>query len=599
MHARKQDVKTTPVAPKTVPVAAQGALPMPRSLLTAGVVLDPFTEREREARMEGLKGELESMLAEGKGVAVIDRMLSLVVDLERENERFAWRLLRALRYRFGAQTEKLSREELAQLFLALGGDEAAANDQELNVPAPPPPSDSEPSQQGDGASTAPEEKPSGKKRRKRVPGSGIQLASFVERRVTHVPVAESERTCALCGALKSACDPVRHQRIVFVPARIEVHEEVREMLACSHCRKDVSVAERQSLPAIGRRVEPSLIAKLVKDKCANGLPLHRQRKELARLGLDIPENTVQSYFAYATDALRPVATCVVANVFRSPIVGADDTHLKVLDRNRKGGRFRGRLWCFVGTDGTVGGAESLGYTFAPSWEAEEIKPWFSAIDNMVQCDDYAGYSSPIKDKDGGIFVAVPDERRLGCAMHVRSKFHAALLAKDKRAAIPLKHFADLYEIEAECKQRGLDAAARTKVRRERSLPIFDTLYTWITAIAVTLLPKSPLSIATTYALGQQIFLRRCFEDGRFEIDNGRVERRIRPFAVGRRNFLFTGSVRGGERLAVAYTLVDNCLLLGLDPQLYLEDVLVKIEAGWPLARLSELTPARWALEHPR
>jgi transposase len=69
--------------------------------------------------------------------------------------------------------------------------------------------------------------------------------------------------------------------------------------------------------------------------------------------------------------------------------------------------------------------------------------------------------------------------------------------------------------------------------------------------------------------------------------------------VGRRNFLFTGSVRGGERLAVAYTLVDNCLLLGLDPQHYLEDVLIKIESGWPMARLSELTPARWALKHSR
>jgi transposase len=581
--------------PELKPVAATGELPMPRSLLTAGVELDPHTEREREAQMEGLKGELSRMLAEGKGAEVIDRVLGLLVELQRENERFAWRLLRALRYRFGGQTEKLSREELAQLFLALGGDEAAANDTELVVPAPPPPS----ADQASDEDVSPEGKPT-KKRRQRKPGGGIQIASFVERNVTHVSVAEQERTCALCGTLKSACDPVRHQRIVFVPAKIVVHEEVREMLACTRCRKDVSVAERQTAPAVGRRVEPSLIAKLVKDKCANGLPLHRQRKELARMGLELPEKTVQSYFAYATDALAPVATCIVAGVFRSPIVGADDTHLKVLDRNAKGGRFRGHLWCFVGTDGTVGGSEVLGYTFAPSWKAEEIKPWFSAIDSMVQCDDYAGYSSPIEDDNGGpIFIAVPDDRRLGCAMHVRSKFHAALLAKDTRAAVAIKHFADLYLIEAECKQRGLRAAARTQVRHERSLQIFDDLYAWISELHPRLLPKSPLRAATTYALGQQVFLRRCFEDGRFEIDNGRVERRIRPFAVGRRNFLFTGSVRGGERLAVAYTLVDNCLLLGLDPQHYLEDVLVKIESGWPMARLSELTPARWALEHSR
>jgi hypothetical protein len=83
------------------------------------------------------------------------------------------------------------------------------------------------------------------------------------------------------------------------------------------------------------------------------------------------------------------------------------------------------------------------------------------------------------------------------------------------------------------------------VRRERSLPIFDALYAWIADLDPKLLPKSPLRTATTYTLGQYAYLRRCFEDGRFEIDNGGVERRIRPFAVGRRNFLFTGFVRGG------------------------------------------------------
>jgi len=116
---------------------------------------------------------------------------------------------------------------------------------------------------------------------------------------------------------------------------------------------------------------------------------------------------------------------------------------------------------------------------------------------------------------------------------------------------------------------------------------------WVDDVHPKLLPKSPLRVATKYAIGQRPFLRRCFMDGRFEIDNGRVERRIRLFAVGRRNFLFTGSVRGGERLADAYTLVDNCLRLNIDPQLYLEDILVKLEGGWLVSRLSELTPHRW------
>jgi transposase len=582
--------------PQLAPVTATGALPMPRTLLTAGIELDPETERERESRMESLKAELGRMLEQGKGAAVIDRVLSLVVDLERENERFAWRLLRELRYRFGRQTEKLSREELQQFLLSIGGDEASSKAADLMVPSPASPGEPNPSKADAANEGAPDKLP--KKPPKRTPGGGIKIAAFVERLVVQVPVPNEERTCSICGAYKQPCKPVRHERIVFVPAKIEVHEEVREMLACSACRKDVSVAPRQKWPAVGRRVEPSLIAKLVKDKCANALPLHRQRKELARMGLELPENTIQSYFAYAADALEPVADSVVSTVLGSAIVGADDTGLNVLDSTATHGRFRGHLWCFVGTDGSAGGPERIGYTFAPSWEAIEIRPWFSAIDGDVQCDGYAGYAREFDD-GGTTFVAVPDARRLACTMHVRSKFHAALLAKDKRAAVPIQHIGELYRIEAECKDRGLDAAARTQVRRERSLPIFDALYAWIAEIDPKLLPKSPLRTATTYALGQHVYLRRCFEDGRFEIDNGRVERRIRPFAVGRRNFLFTGSVRGGERLAVAYTLVDNCLLLGVDPQLYIEDVLIKIEAGWPLARLGDLTPARWAVDHPR
>jgi len=299
---------------------------------------------------------------------------------------------------------------------------------------------------------------------------------------------------------------------------------------------------------------------------------------------------VHSYWAYTLDLLEPVGVATVGPVFADPIVGIDDSHLKTLDKSSKHGVFRGHLWCFVGT-----GTERVGYGYTPSWEAAEIVDWLDSIDGHIQVDGYAGYSTEWQDEETGqTLVLVPDERRSGCTMHVRSKFHAALLTKDTRAAIPLKYFSELYEIEEDCKARGLDPAARGQERRRRSLPLLDALDAWVDSIHPKLLPKSPLRRATTYAINQRDFLRHCFEDGRFEIDNGRTERRIRNFAVGRRNYLFTGSVRGGERLALAYTLVDNCTLLGIDPYRYLLDVIRKLEAGWPLRRLSELIPWNWA-----
>jgi transposase len=188
----------------------------------------------------------------------------------------------------------------------------------------------------------------------------------------------------------------------------------------------------------------------------------------------------------------------------------------------------------------------VAYGYTPSWNATEITEWFSAIEGFIQCDGYAGYSTEVEDEETGqTLVTVPAERRLGCGMHIRSKFHDALLAKDGRAAVPFKYFADLYQIEADCKERTLDADARAEERRRRSLPILDQLDAWVDGLHPKLLPKSPLRRATTYAIHQGLFFRRCFDDGRFEIDHGRTERWIRPVALARRMFLFTGSMRGG------------------------------------------------------
>ena len=586
------------------PFVAKMPLPVPRELLSAGVELDPELEQQRQVQLEALKGKLTGLLADGKGQAAIDQMMSLFVNMGREIDRLSWRVLQAVRYRFGRRTEQLSPEDLQQLFLALGGDtETAQTSAELTVPAEDPPEQVDAgaadAASDDAAAEAsdsePATTPKTKKKRKRV--RSMQVAPGVERNVTAATVPAEERVCALCGQPKKVMGHVEHQCIRFVPAKIVVDVEQREKLACPDCRKDVSVAPRSMTPSVVRKVDASLLAKLASEKCSLALPVDRQRRQLARLGLDVPDKTLQSYWSYTADLIEPVALAVLADVFASTIVGADDSHLRTLDKSSRHGSFRGHIWCFVGTDGTVGGRETVAYGYTPSWDAREIVEWFAAIDGYIQVDGYAGYSREVEDDDGQTLVAVPAERRLGCGMHIRSKFHRALVAKDRRAAIPVKHFIDLYAIEEDCKARGLDADARGEERRRRSLPLLDALDEWVDGIHPKLLPKSPLRQATTYAINQRPFFRRCFHDGRFEIDNGRTERSIRPYAVARRNFLFTGSARGGERLAAVFTLVDGCLLLGIDPYFYLLDIIRKLESDWPLSRLSELMPVRWAVEH--
>ena len=583
---------------------ASALSPESRDLLTTGVEIDAELqvdlELARQQRMEVLKAGLTRMIAERDPATVVDQVMSLFLRMDRRADQLAFRVLIADRYRFGRRTERLSSDELQQLFLSFGGDaETAKTLAVLPVPAPEQPEqipdgavDPEPAAEPEPVSS--EQALPKKKKRQRV--RSMKVDPKVER-ITHASqVPEGERDCSICGKPMKAFGCVEHQLISFVPAKIVVHVEQREKLGCTSCRKDVTVAERTQAPAVVRKVDTSLLAKLVEEKCVLALPLDRQRRELARLGLDVPDKTLQSYWAYTTDLLEPVATAALSEVLDSTIVSVDDSHLKTLDKSRKYGTFRGHLWCFVGTGGAPGGLETVAYGYTPSWQATEISAWFSAIDGFVQCDGYAGYSRELEDDDGESMVVVPNDRRLGCGMHIRSKFHAAFLAKDARAAIPIKYFADLYAIEADCKERSLDADARADERRRRSLQLLDAFDSWTDSLHPKLLPKSPLRRATTYAINQRDFFRRCFGDGRFEIDNGRVERRIRMFAVARRNFLFTGSPRGGERLAAAFTLADSCLLLGIEPHRYLTDVIGKLENSWPLSRLSELVPHRWAAQ---
>src|SRR5437762_486358 len=314
-------------------------------MLSAGIELDAAGELERQRRMEDLKAELVRMVSAGEAAHAIDRMLTMVLELERENERLAWRVIRANRYRFGRRTEKLSRDELRQLFLALGGDAASTD---VNPPVPTPPA---PEQAEMGAVDTADENvppapagPGGKRKRKRV--RSMKVGRNVERQTTMVKVPDEERTCAICGAQKEAFGFLDHETIVFVPARIVVQVERREKVSCPQCHKDVSVADRTS-KSLDTRVDSSVLAKLVSDKCSMSMPLDRQRRELFQMGLDVPAKTLQSYCAYTLDLLEPIAEVRRSVVFGAPMVGAGGTVLKTLNKVSRGGSFRGHLWCFV------------------------------------------------------------------------------------------------------------------------------------------------------------------------------------------------------------------------------------------------------------
>src|ERR1700712_13385 len=501
--------------------------------------------------------------------------------VEQRAERLKLQVKRLSYLLYGRRSEKLRAEETAQLVLSFGGtdEEAAA----LDPVVPTPPVAQETIEPDDAAKT---------RRKKRKHPGRSKLAPLLERIIQDVSVPEAERTCKCCGVIMTAITPVDHERVEHVPEKLVVHVERREVLVCknSRCRADAITAERSPTPMVVRRAGVSLLASLIENKCDDALPIHRQRDRLMRLGFEVPLNTLYEYWTQATALLSPVAKTTMSTVLGEPYVNIDDTTLKVLDAKHKKGRYLGHLWCFTGERNLVA------YTFTDNWEANSIAPHIGAIDGFIQCDDYKGYSKQVALEGLPPRPLVPPDRRLGCMMHVRRRFHDALKLGDKRATEPIAFIRELYLVEAEAKEQQLDAAARLALRTARSLPWLARIDQWVDVHVKTVLPTSKLGEACGYALQQRPFIHRCFTDGRFEIDNGKVERAIREPALGRRNFHFTGSADAAQRLADAYTLVQSCRGLGITTRDYLVDVLDELEHGWPVRRVAELVPDRWARE---
>jgi transposase len=507
--------------------------------------------------------------------------------LAAELERTQLRLKKALIARYGRKAETLTRDELLQLMLSFG-----ASEEQARVEQPEVPHTSAPDELIEAAPAAQDElaKNGDKPKRPNHPGRA-KLSPDLERIIEHVQVPAEQRLCVCCHHEMQPIGFIEHERTEYVPAKVVVHVERREKLACkqSSCRSDITAAPRDGGGGGRRRAGASLFAQLIEGKCDDGLPVERQRDQWLRLGFDVPANTLYTYWTHATSLLVPVADVVRSMVLAEDVVGVDDTSLPVLDKSRRAGIYKGHLWCFTGK-------RLVAYAFTESWSADEVAPFLCAVDGFIQCDDYKGYGREIKLTDGERRVLVPPERRLGCLMHVRRRFHEALKLGDKRAARGVELIAQLYEIERVAKDQALTAEARLALRTERSLRVLDQFDAWVDGLKATCLPTSPLGKAVGYAVHQRSFVRRCFTDGRFEIDNGHTERVLREPCIGRKNYLFTGSADAAERLAAAYTLLQSCRLLGFPARDYLIDVLTKLDAGWPMRRIGELVPDRWALE---
>lgn len=481
------------------------------------------------------------------------------------------RLETALRQLYSRKSEKISPDQLA-LFLAKlpvseaekSGEERASPDELPAEPPPPLPPPVDPPK--------PKAKPHGKR----------AFPANLPHRTEKVLIPESERRCA-CGAEK-VCIGFQSQVLwEFEPAQFFLLERLREKVACKKCEENgVQTAPAPGKPIEGGRPGPGLLAQIVTAKENDSLPLYRQSQIYQRGGIYLAPSTLGDWHAAAADLYEPIWRVLRKETLKSYLISLDDTHMPVLDREHPRGCKKGHIWTYLGDENRVAFCD-----YTPTWSGtfpSKILEEFAG--KVIQGDGYAGI--------GGVFRGPDPPRRAGCMDHCRRRFVKALEAGEVRAALIVKLMQDLYAVEAQGRVEKLDANALGVRRGERSRPLMERIRRVIADLHGGAVPKSLLGKATTYAINQWSTLTVFLDDGRVPLSNAHVERHQRRTALGRKNYLFTGSDEGGRRLAILQTIVINCEMQRISMWHYLRDTFQRLADGWPQSRIAELLPAAWA-----
>lgn len=419
--------------------------------------------------------------------------------------------------------------------------------------------------------------------RKRQPPLRRPVPPSLPRIANPIHVPPEERRCPKCGAERTCIGHDETEVIELVPAQVIVRVDKREKLACASCEREIVRAPPGSKVVAGGRLGTRLVGTLLVDKYDDGLPLHRQKARFERMGLSLPVSTLADQVTWATDLLRPLWRLAVMRVLAAKVMHLDGTGLPVLDRDAAGGKRLGTLW------GYVGDRDVAAYLYASTGKKVGQKPGELGPEDMLKLRK--GFT--VADASG-LFDASFERDDLiecGCNMHGRRYFIKALDAGDARAALPIAAYKKLYEIEE--KIRDVDDAARLAVRQAESKPVWDELCAWCTTYKPREPPSSKLGEAIRYFTNNQVALGRFIENGAIPVDNGIVERLHVRAALTRKNFLFAGSDAGGDRAAIAYTMLGCCRLAGVDPVAYLADVLPRLARRIRVADLANLMPARW------
>lgn len=425
------------------------------------------------------------------------------------------------------------------------------------------------------------------KRKKSTGKKEEDLSSFETTEIIEHKLEGEDRFCPDCGTKYKVVATEKVKYLKFVPARFEVVEEITYVYSCPKCG---SMKRPQKKPALlkGSIATPSLVAGIMNAKYVNGMPLARQEREFARYGLNLSTKTMANWIILCAERyLQPVYDLMKEEFLRSRYIHCDETRIQVIDEPEQKGSTQNWMWVYL-TDEYSGSPRMVLFQY------ERTRGGYHPVEFLgeefhgyLTCDGYQAYHN------------LPECITVtGCMTHARRRFDEALTPlkkdftkeqlKETTAYQAMERIGMLYKIEDLIRNKTPEE--KYIERQKQSKPLLDAFFEWLHSLEGSVDRSSKIGDAILYTINQEQYLRRYLEDGHLSIDNNAAERAIKNFAVGRRNWLFSKSIKGAEASATVYSITETAILNGLKPYDYLDYILEQMKDLNPFPSKEELLP---------
>jgi len=497
-------------------------------------------------------------------------------------EKITFELARLKRWKFGAKSEAMTADQRQMFQDTLLEDEADLEAQLAALQAALP-------------KTLPKAKAAPRRPRRQALPDHL-------RRVEHHHEPE-DTTCrtANCGQPMTRVGEDVSERLDIVPAEFFVHRHIYGKWTCRCCQRQgiERLVQEPAEPQIidGGIAASGFAAHILISRFVDHLPYYRQETINARSGVHTPRSTLARTAGNAGAAMVPLFEAHKRFVLSCPVLHADETPVAMLDPGA-GKTKRAYIWAYARGEfdaqqgviyefclgrGSQYPVAFLGAAQGPPGSAESAMEYQPAWQGTLVCDQYAGYDAVLDKR------VYPQRIAAHCAAHARRKFDE-LLGTSEVAKEAIKRIGWIYHVEGQFE--GMDAQQRLAGRQQLTRPLWQELHVWLKLERRRVPDGGSIAAAIDYSLNSWAALTRHLDDGAVPIDNNFIERQIKPWAMGRRAWLFCGSELAGQRAAIVMSLVQSAKLNGHDPWAYLRDVLERLP-GHPNSRIEELLPHRW------